>query len=194
MARTESVLSRSSRDACRANCMQGRHMKMAHSPALVPFAEDPGERHAATTLDEMVARERESEERRKIVEASLDLIRVAAPFDRKGSSDERPLRWRGVRLGYRTEEMTDAGRRVGLTRLTLRIPRRNARGSPRPRSARFRSHYVLKGGRAVPLQWNCRVVGPAQRTNSSSSPAIPRGPWRRSNATIAGRNCRRGIH
>ncbi len=53
-------------------------MKMAHSPALVPSAEDPGERHAATTPDEMVARKRESEERRKIVEASLDLIRVAA--------------------------------------------------------------------------------------------------------------------
>ena len=135
-------------------------MKTALTPALVPSAEDPGERRAAITADDMVARERESEERRKIFEASLDLILVV---DRKGNLVQVSPSSAAI-LDYQPDEMIGRSARLFVHPDDLDNTRAEMRAVRRGRELRnFELRYVRKDGRAVPLQWNGVWSEPEQR-------------------------------
>ncbi len=131
-------------------------MKTALSPTLVPSAEDPRGLRAAKTPDEVMARERESEERRKIFEASLDLILVV---DRKGNILQVSPSSAAI-LDYQPEEMIGRSARLFVYPDDLDRTRAEMRAVRRGRTLRnfevaLRAQERPRG--AAAMEW--RVVG-----------------------------------
>jgi len=137
-----------------------RPMKMVLSPKLAPAAEAPRDRRAAAMAERVYALERESEERRKIFEASLDLILVV---DRKGKILQvSPVS--AAILNYRPEEMIGRSAAEFVYPDDLERTRSEMRAVRRGRALRnFESRYVHESGRPVPLQWNGVWSEPEQR-------------------------------
>jgi PAS domain S-box-containing protein len=106
---------------------------------------------AAEMQDKTVALEREIEERRRIFEASLDLILVV---DRQGDLlrvSPSPV----AILDYQPEEMIGRSGAEFIHPDDIESTRAEMRAARRGRVlCNFKTRYIHKNGRAVPLEWN----------------------------------------
>jgi PAS domain S-box-containing protein len=135
-------------------------MKTIVSPKLEFVPEEPGAGRGAEDLDDIIMLEQESEERRKIFEASLDLILVV---DKRGEVLQVSPISASI-LDFTPEEMIGCSAAQFVFPEDLDRTRAEMRAVRRGRALRnFESRYVSKSGRPVPLQWNGVWSEPEQR-------------------------------